>query len=166
MAETRAQDFELRDELTPADASALEGMLRACGVFREDEIDVAMELIEDGLSRGERSEYRFLVASAGQRPIGYCCYGKIACTVHSFDVYWIAVDPSQRRAGMGRRLLEEAEAHIRKLGGRRAYVETSGKSSYEPARRFYEACGYHLECVQPDFYAPGDGKVTMVKVLG
>ena len=31
--------------------------------------------------------------------IGYVCYGPIACTVGSFDLYWIAVD---RRRARGR----------------------------------------------------------------
>ncbi|MFH0963104.1 MAG: GNAT family N-acetyltransferase [Planctomycetota bacterium] len=165
MPPQRTHDIDLRDGLRPSDASGLEDMLRACSVFREDEVDVAMELIADALSKGDQSEYRFLVASADGKMIGYCCYGKIACTLHSFDVYWIAVDPRKRRAGVGRKLLAETEARIHQIGGVRAYVETSAKPSYEPARRFYQACGYRVECVQPDFYAPGDGKVTMVKVL-
>ena len=33
--------------------------------------------------------------------VGYACYGPIACTVASYDLYWIAVDPQFQRHGIG-----------------------------------------------------------------
>jgi hypothetical protein len=46
------------------------------------------------------------------------------------------------------------------------YAETSSRPQYEPTRSFYRACGYRLEARLEDFYAPGDGKVIFLKVLG
>jgi len=155
----------LRDDVRPGDAAAVRAIVRSSGFFHEHEIDVAVELVEDRLSRGPASDYRFLLADAGDRTVGYTCYGEIACTVGSYDLYWIAVYEDWRRRGLGRRLLAETERRIAAAGGRRIYVETSSRSQYEPTRRFYERCGYGVAATLDDFYAPGDGKVIFCKVV-
>ena len=96
---------------------------------------------------------------------GYACYGPIACTVWSYDLYWIAVDPAHQGRGLGRALVEESERLIRDAGGRRVYIETSGKPQYVPTRGFYERCGYRLDVELAEFYGPGDSKVVYVKAL-
>jgi ribosomal protein S18 acetylase RimI-like enzyme len=156
----------LRDRLLPTDREPIERMTAECGFFREEEVQVALSLVDDRLDKGESSDYRFIIALHGEQVVGYCCYGWIACTVHSFDLYWIVVDAAIQRSGIGRRLAAAAEERIREAGGSRVYVETSGQPKYESTRRFYEACGYRLETVLKDFYAPGDDKLTYVKVLG
>jgi len=155
----------LRDNLLASDRIAIERMVRECGYFREEEAQVALELVDDRLAKGESSEYRFLIASNAGQVAGFCCYGKIACTVHSYDVYWVVVDLRVRRSGVGRTLMTAAEERIRRLGGRRVYVETSGQPQYEPTRRFYESCRYRAESVLKDFYAPDDDRITYVKAL-
>ena len=67
--------------------------------------------------------------------------------------------------GLGRLLLEKTEAAIRQQGGLRIYIETSTRPPYAPTRGFYERCGYHLEVVLQEFYAPGDGKAIYVKAV-
>ena len=96
---------------------------------------------------------------------GYACFGPIACTTASYDLFWIAVHPDFQGRGLGRRLLSQAERLIREAGGRRIYVETSQRAQYDSTRAFYESTGYRLESVLPDFYAPGDGKAVYCKVL-
>ena len=158
-------DFQLRDGLLSGDDRDVERIVRSCNVFREDEIEVALELVHDALDRGEQSEYKFIVAARGDSVLGYACYRKIACTVHSFEVCWIAVDPVCRRLGVGRRLLASTEERIRLFAGTRVYIETSSKAEYEAARRFYEGCRYTLECRLTDFYARGDDKLILKKIL-
>ncbi len=97
--------------------------------------------------------------------VGYACYGPIACTIGSFDLYWIAVHPSQQCRGLGRLLMQAAEERIAAAGGRHIYVETSSREQYHPTRTFYEAHGYREVATLPDFYAPGDGKVVYQKVV-
>jgi GNAT superfamily N-acetyltransferase len=97
--------------------------------------------------------------------IGYTCYGPIACTLSSYDIYWIAVHPKLQKGGLGRRLIEETERLIRESGGTRIYVETSQRPQYESTRAFYACAGYRLEALLPDFYAPGDGKAIFCKIL-
>jgi hypothetical protein len=45
------------------------------------------------------------------------------------------------------------------------YVETSGRAQYEPTRDFYMHCGYEVEAVLADFYAPGDDKVILSRTI-
>lgn len=156
-----------RREARQADVDAVREIVASTGFFSAAEIDVAVELVEDRVARGSASDYRFIFADqqAGGRTVGYACYGPIACTVGSFDLYWIAVHDAQRGAGLGRQLLRETERHIAADGGRRIYIETSSRPQYEPTRAFYEKCGYIVQAHLQDFYAPGDGKLILVKSL-
>jgi D-alanine-D-alanine ligase len=155
----------LRSDVRPADVAAVRAIVRSTGFFTPAEIDVAVELVEDRLKRGQASDYKFLFADADGRTIGYACYGEIACTVGSYDLYWIAVENAVRGGGLGRLLMQEAERRIAASGGRRVYVETSSRDQYEPTRQFYLHCGYRVDAVLNDFYAPGDGKAILVKPL-
>lgn len=62
--------LEIRDELLASDRAALEHILRSCKFFRDDEILVALELIDDRLAKGKASEYNFLIARLGERVVG------------------------------------------------------------------------------------------------
>ena len=96
--------------------------------------------------------------------VGYACYGPIACTVGSYDLYWIAVDPGLAGTGvLGRLLLARSRTSHRVPAGRHIYIETSGRPQYAPTRTFYERCGYQLAAVLNDFYDRGDDKVIWRK---
>jgi ribosomal protein S18 acetylase RimI-like enzyme len=97
--------------------------------------------------------------------LGYSCYGPIAGTAGSFDLYWIATRREAQRRGLGRQLLRETERLVREAAGRRLYVETAGRAQYDPTRAFYAREGYLREAELADFYGPGDAKVFYVKVL-
>ncbi len=151
----------MRDEPRPEDRDAVRAVVASTGFFHDFEIDVAVELVDERLRRGEASGYHFVFADAPSgRLLGYACYGPIACTEGSYDLFWIAVDESERGRGLGRRLLEEAAERIRARGGRGIYIETSGRAQYAPTRAFYERCGCMLDATLPDFYAPGDPKLV------
>lgn len=155
----------LRDEPRPDDASAVHRILASSGFFHSHELDVAVELVRERLERGLASGYRFLFAEERGTLVGYTCYGEIACTRGSFDLYWIAVESARRGKGLGQWLLTETETAIAGLGGRRIYVETSSRELYAPTRAFYSRCGYVLEATLADFYAPGDSKLIYVRAL-
>lgn len=144
----------------------MRALVEATGFFRPDEVEVAAELVREALARGVASGYRFIFADdAAGRPVGYACYGEIACTLGSYDLFWIVVDPAAQGRGLGRRLLREAEADIAGLGGRRVYIETSSQEKYRPTQGFYERCGYALEARLVDFYDRGDDKLIYVRAL-
>ena len=156
----------LRREVRAADIPAIAHMAEATGFFTAEEVAVAAELAEERLNRGPASGYHFLLAEdAANALLGYACFGPIPCTISSFDLYWIIVAPRQQGHGLGKRLIQATEAEIPALGGTRIYIETSSRELYHPTRRFYERCGYALEAVLKDFYAPGDDKLVYNKAL-
>jgi ribosomal protein S18 acetylase RimI-like enzyme len=154
-----------RVTVRPGDVEAVGALVRATGFFSADEEGIARELVAERLEKGEASGYHFLFAETAGRLAGYACFGPIPGSVHSFDLYWIVVDPAAQGRGLGRALLAEAERRMRQSGARRIYADTSSRPQYEPTRRFYEACGYRREALLEDFYAPGDGKVIFGKTL-
>lgn len=154
-----------REEVRPEDGQAVERLVRATGFFSEEEAKIAVELVEERLARGDASGYFFLFAEEGDRLLGYACFGPIPGSVHSFDLYWIAVDPSEQGRGTGRRLMAAAERIMAARGARLIYADTSSRLQYGPTRAFYLACGYREEAFLGDFYAPGDGKVIFAKPI-
>lgn len=154
-----------RRELHPADRQFVRAVCQSTGFFSAEEVDVAVELVDERLAKGPASGYEFVFAESGGRPVGYACYGRIPLTQESYDLYYIAVEKSQQGAGLGRRILGETESLIAADGGRRIYVDTSNCAQYAPTRAFYQRCGYRCEAVLADFYAPGDDRVIYLKVV-
>lgn len=157
--------FTFRYEVQPRDVEDVRILVTKTGFFRADEAAVAVELVSERLRRGAESGYYFVMAEAKERLVGYVCYGPIPCTASSFDLYWIAVDPRLQGRGLGKALVRETEQQIRELEGTRVYVETSSRVQYLSTHIFYERCGYSKASVLDDFYGPGDGKVTYLKLL-
>lgn len=152
-----------RDSVHPSDPVAIRRIVESTSFFRPDEVEVAVELAQERLAKGEASGYFFVFAEFDGGVAGYACYGPIACTLGSFDLYWLAVDQAHQGRGLGRLLVRECERRIRLQGGRRIYIETSGRPQYKPTRRFYEHCDYQTVAVLADFYDSGDDKVILVK---
>jgi GNAT superfamily N-acetyltransferase len=160
-----SRDITLRDAVEPRDRDAVRSIVVRTGFFRPDEVDVAVELVEERLARGQASGYHFVFAELNGGVVGYACYGPIACTAVSFDLYWIAVDPCSQRHGIGRRLMAAVESRIAAAGGERIYIDTSGRPQYAPSRAFYERNGFRCEAQLADFYGPGDDRMIYDKVL-
>lgn len=154
-----------RDTVRQDDMAGVRNMVTSTGFFAQHEADVAVELVQARLERGDASGYHFVFADVDAQAIGYACYGPIGCTVGSFDLYWIVVHAAFRGHGLGRSLLREVERRVVAAGGRRLYVETSGRPLYDPTRGFYERSGYQAAAHLPDFYGPGDAKVIYVRPL-
>jgi len=154
-----------REDVRVSDRDAIRHIVSSSGFFSREEVALAMELVDDRLSRGRKSDYHYVMADNGRNLMGFTCYGPIPATKASYDLYWIATDVIFRRGGIGKMLMLKTEDIIGKRGGRQVYVETSGRSQYEPTRLFYEACGYVRTALLEDFYAPGDDKIIYVKSL-
>ena len=158
-------DLVIRTEVRQEDRDVVRHLAESTNFFRPDEVDVAVELVDAFLANGEASGYEFLFAEQDDRVVGYICYGLIGCTLGSYDVYWIVVDRQQQGAGIGRRLLRQAEQGLASRNARLVYIETSNKPQYEPTRQFYLRCGYEVAAVLADFYDDGDDKVVLVRDL-
>jgi GNAT superfamily N-acetyltransferase len=154
-----------REEVIPADLDNVREIIASHSLFSRDEVELAVELVQERLIKGARSGYQFLFAERAGRVIGYSCFGPIACTQGSYDLYWIAVQGDLLGAGLGRELLKQSEDMMTGQGARAIYIETSFRDEYKPTRLFYEKCGYHLEAVLKDFYSPGDAKIIFVKLM-
>jgi ribosomal protein S18 acetylase RimI-like enzyme len=157
------QELVYRDEPRLADRERVREIVERTGFFSEEECRVAVELLDDRLQNGPASEFTFLFAEQDASVVGYTCFGRIALTRASYDLYWIAVDPDAQGHGIGRELMAESERRVAAEGGERVYVETSSRAQYLPTRAFYERCDYRIAATLEDFYAPGDGKVIFVK---
>jgi len=155
--------INFRREVRADDIEAVRDILVSTGFFYDNEVPVALELVQDGLEEGEGSDYHFLFAEADGKTVSYSCFGPIAGTDGSFDLYWIATHNDYRGTGIGNRLIAETHRIIREMGGRLVIAETSTLEKYTPTRHFYERTGYIPEARIDDYYRVGDGKVIFVK---
>jgi len=146
-----------------AHRARLEQLTRGTGLFREEEVATAVELLDESLAGDE--DYRFLGAFDGDQLIGYACWGSTPGTVTTSDLYWIVVDRDKQGSGIGTQLLGEVERRLTADGRRLVVVETSSRSDYVPTRAFYEARGYTRAATIPAYYAPGDDLVIYTKDL-
>jgi ribosomal protein S18 acetylase RimI-like enzyme len=146
-----------------AHRARLEQLTRATGLFREAEVATALELLDESLAGDE--DYRFVGAFENDSLVGYACWGPTPGTEGTADLYWIVVDPSRQRAGLGTRLLHEIERRLNADGCRLIVVETSSRADYGPTRGFYERRGYTRAATIPGYYAPGDDLVVYTKDL-
>lgn len=162
---TSSAALAFRTVATPQDVDAVRAIASSTGFFSDEELAIAVELIEDRLDRGDSSDYHFVFAERASQTIAFACFGRIPGTQNSIDLYWIAVREDHRGQGVGGALLAECERLIRQMGGRRIYVETSSRAQYQPTRQFYLACGYRIEATLQDYYAPGDGLVILLKAF-
>ena len=147
--------------LTADDCPAVREALVDCGAFNEEELHMAMEMVESGLS----GEYLLPAVETEGHVRGYACIGKAPLTAAAWYIYWICVHPSVQGAGVGRRLQLHIEELVREAGGNRLVLETSGRPDYERTRRFYRHAGFTEAGRIPDFYKPGDDCVVYFKVL-
>ncbi len=167
MSARSARRSALRTRTRPraADLPVLRRLVEATAVFHAEEIEIAVELLEERLRHGAKSGYEFIFAERAGELLGYCAWGAVPLTKRSYDLYWIAVAPQAQGLGIGRLLMRLAELEVTELGGGRLYIETSSRAAYVRTRRFYRAAGYRQAARLPDFYARGDDKVVFCKVI-
>jgi GNAT superfamily N-acetyltransferase len=112
------------------------------------------------------SDYFFLGAFTPEEELaGFACYGPTPGTDRTYDLYWIAVDPSLQGSGSGTILLNEVERRLKGQNARMLVVETSSRSDYKNTRGFYFRRGYVESARACDFYAPADDRITFTKRL-
>ncbi|MFC1416736.1 GNAT family N-acetyltransferase [Streptacidiphilus cavernicola] len=73
---------------------------------------------------------------------------------HIRMIQGLVVDPSARRCGVGRTLVEAAVTRARRIGARRVTLRVLGHNA--PARALYTSLGFAVEGLAPDeFYLDG-----------
>jgi ribosomal protein S18 acetylase RimI-like enzyme len=148
----------------------LAALLQRIEAFNAEEVGVAVELIDETLQNRERSTYRFIVAlEEGEEDekayFGYVCFGPTPMTRHTYDLYWIVVDPDQRGKGIGRELMRALTATLAHNGGRILRVETSSSEMYRSAKGFYKRAGFVEGGRIPNFYKDHDDLIIYYKVV-
>jgi ribosomal protein S18 acetylase RimI-like enzyme len=149
-------------------------ILDATAVFRNEEVDVALELFDETFAAGPArapydpgdgvANYEFVGSfSRDGQLVGYVCYGATPGTDRVYDLYWIAMHPEHQGEGGGTQLLAEVERRLRQRETRLLVVETSSRQEYSATRHFYEHHGYEQAASLEDFYAPGDSRVIYTK---
>jgi D-alanine-D-alanine ligase len=161
MSDTAVAAATLRS-VRASDRAAIEHITRSSGLFREDEIPVAVEVFDAAAAHDP--SYTALAAEIDGGVAGWICWGPTPCTVGTWDLYWMAVAPSLQGTGVGTVLIREMEHRLAGLA-RMIVVETAGRADYAGTRAFYEARGYRAVATIPDFYAPGDDQIAYVKYL-
>ena len=151
--------------LSAADRGRIDAITRAVGLFRDDEIPVALEVFDEAMRvDSSGGSYQVVGAEVEGSLSGWICWGPTPCTLGTFDLYWLVVEPRLQGVGIGSALVAEME---RRLAGvaRLIVVETAGRFDFAPTRTFYAARGYQPTATIPDFYAPGDDQVVFVKYM-
>jgi ribosomal protein S18 acetylase RimI-like enzyme len=159
-------DKEIKIRATISDdIEQIMDLIRRTNFFRPVEIDIALEVLQDAVSKPQQSGYQSYTAIIEKQPVGWICFGQTPCTIGTFDIYWIAVDPDFQRWGIGSKLLDFAQSIIAKQCGRLIVIETSGSNLYKPTQKFYEKCGYKLAAKVDDFYAENDPKMIFTRQI-
>lgn len=157
--------MKIRPAVT-GDRARIKEILISTARFTPQEVGWAMELVDQSLAQGERSEYVTQVLEDPDDQVqGYVTFAPTPMTDGVFDLYWIAVDPHRQGQGIGQVLLRFVENEVRRRDGRMLLIETSSKRSYAPTIRFYQRAGYHEISRIKDFYRIEDDKVVFCKHL-
>ena len=122
-------------EAGPADRASVVNLWRACGLIRpwnDPEADFDL-----GLASASSA-----VLVAGAPPVGSVMVGFDG---HRGWVYYLAVDPGQRRSGLGRALMQAAEAWLVRQGAPK--IQLMVRSDNAEAMSFYAALGLETQSV-------------------
>jgi ribosomal protein S18 acetylase RimI-like enzyme len=159
--------------LLPTDRPLLEELLSSLPAFTPEERAVALELVDDRLSRPDSDDYRFILSlssepangggAPAERLAGYLCYGRTPMTRSTYDLYWLGTSPDFARSGVARDLVASMEGEIAREGGGIIRVETGSREGHGAAVHFYDAVGFSRTATIPDFYAPGDDLIIFTR---
>jgi ribosomal protein S18 acetylase RimI-like enzyme len=146
------------------DREAVLDIVQATSMFTPDEVFFAREQVDIYLEQPHQRDYFLVVVeAAGGKVVGYLSYGSTPLTDAAYDLYWMAVAPTEQGRGYGRELMRWLENRVKEAGGRVILIETSSEAKYEGTRRFYLGQGYGEVARIPDFYKPGDDRITFAK---
>jgi len=148
------------------DRARLLSILIKTRAFTSAEVEVAMELIDIVLKDRDQKDYQIdCMADAEDLVVGYTCYGPVPMTEGAFDLYWVAVDPDVQEKGVGSKLLDFLAEKLRARRVRMILADTSTLPYYEKTKKFYVKNGFQEVARIPDYYLPGNDRVTFCRKL-
>ena len=151
--------------MTGADKEIYIKIAENTGVFRPVEIYCLREILDDCERRPETDYFLFDEREDG-KICGFVILGTTPLTDFSWDIYWLVVDSSWHRKGVGKKLLAKAEAFVLGKNKRAVFrIETSSKKEYAAAHGFYERTGFAKVGAIPHFYTENDSLLIFSKHL-
>jgi aminoglycoside 6'-N-acetyltransferase I len=151
--------------LKSVDAEKIEKILKKISQFAENEVRVAMELVNVAATNKVQTDYNAFVYEVDNRILGYHCIGRRPLTDGVYDLYWIVADPDSEIKGIGTILVEHAERFAVENNGRWLLAETSSRDSYSGTRSFYLRNKFTIVAEINDFYSVGDNLIVFGKYL-
>ena len=150
--------------MEPRDKGPVMGHIRATGFFTPAEVAVAEELIDIYLEKPGQADYHVVVTeNEAKDAVGYMTWGPTPLAEDAYDIYWMAVAPSEQGKGRGKEFILWLEDEIRRRAGRLIIIETSSQPKYHGTRQFYVDLDYKDVARVPDFYKAGDDRVIYAK---
>lgn len=152
-------------EFLASDRHLAEESLRACKVFTDEEVQVALELLDAAWMGGVEGDYPSFTLEVDEQTRGFACIARTVLTQSTWHLYWLCVHPEAQGRGGGQALQTHIERFVLARGGKRIVLETSSQASYQSTRDFYRRVGYAQVGWIRDFYKPGDDCVIFCKEL-
>ena len=91
------------------DAAKIKLLLDDIPNFTDNEVKVAMELVDIAASNPLQTDYNIFVYDNEGDVLGYHCTGRRALTDGVYDLYWIVSNSGSTIKGIGSMLLKHAE---------------------------------------------------------
>ena len=148
------------------DEEAIMGIASAVGLFESGELTLLREMFRGAVSANDNDSAFWLVAAEAEsiRGVFYCEPERM--TNGTWNIQFIAVDPSHQKHGYDKKLIDATEKTLKTRSGRIAIVETAGIEEFDHVRAFYISNGYQQVSSIQHFYDEGVDKVTFSKPVG
>lgn len=149
-----------RSKIKSQDLENVRAISASSGIFDEDDVDITVCLADDALYQLEHPEdddyphdTKFLFAELDGKTCAYACYGEIADSDASYELYWLATHNDCRGKGIGKKLIAELIRILNEKGGQKLFIKTDSKPQYKATRGFYDSCGFTLEATLKEYYS-------------
>lgn len=155
--------FTFRTNVTPQDLDNVRQISASSGIFCEDDVDITVSLVDDALYQLNHPEdedlahdINFLFAEVDGKTCAYVCYGHIADSDSTYEIYWLATHNDYRGQGIGKKLIKKLIRTLRAEEATKLYLKTDSKEQYQATRHFYTSCGFTLEATLKRYYDLND----------
>ena len=152
-----------RTEPQGSDVEDVRQIVASTGFYNENEISVAVDLVQERLDRGLACDYLFIFADYGGRAVSFVCFGPIPCAKNNFEMYWMATHGDYRRKGIGREILKRVERVVWAFSGRALYLSTSSKQIFMSTREFFLKSNYRVDATLFNFYDENEHRMVFTK---
>ncbi|MGB3721902.1 MAG: GNAT family N-acetyltransferase [Pacificimonas sp.] len=144
-----------------ADIPALMTIADATGLFPGEMLP---DMVGGALADPPNGELWLTAEDAGI-VVGFCYAVPEMLAGGSWNMLAIGVLPGRQGEGVGRALCRRLETALQESGARILIADTSGTDGFDATGKFYAAAGYSEIARIPEFWGPGDDKVTFWKAV-